>query len=107
MLVVSENPRLVRIGPSVIDESLGRDAFRLFKFLSENRGRWYPTDRLVDVLWPDPDKMPLAPKQALSRCKKKVNNLLKPSLGELDAIVAKPYRGYCMNLRLDPPKACP
>ena len=104
LLVVSENPRLVRIGSNVIEEKLGRDAFNLIKFLSEHRGRWYPTDHLVDLIWLDPDKMPIAPKQALAKCKRKVNDLLKLHLGGLDAIAAQPYRGYCMKPRLDPPE---
>ena len=103
MLVVSDNPRLVLIGTNPVEEKLGRDAFNLVKFLSENRGRWYPTDRLVDLLWPDPERMPIAPNQALARGKKKVNDLLKPHLGGQDAITAWPHRGYCMKPRLDPP----
>jgi len=103
MLVVSENPRMVRIGLNPINEKLGRDAFQLIKFLSENRGRWYTTDRLVDLIWLDPDTMPIAPKQALSKCKRRVNDLLNDYLGGQDAIVAWPHRGYCMKPRLDPP----
>lgn len=107
MLVVSENPRLVRIGSNPINEELGRDAFHLIKFLSEHRGRWFPTDRLVDVLWPDPDRMPIASKQALSRCKRRVNHLLNNYLGGQDAIVVWPHRGYCMKPRLDSPQKSP
>ncbi len=101
LLVVSDNPRQVRIGPSDIEENLGRDAFVLLKFLSENKGKWYPTDRLVVVLWPDPDKMPIAAKQALSKCKTRINDLLNPYLHGQDAIVSKAYRGYQMKARLD------
>ena len=70
----------------MIEEKLGRDAFHLIKFLSEDRGKWYPTDSLVDLLWPDPDRMPIAPHQALAKCKRRVNDLLKPFFSEQDAI---------------------
>ena len=101
MLVVSDNPRQVRIGPNIIEEQLGRDAFHLIMFLSERKGSWYPTDRLISVLWPDADKMPLAPNQALARGKKRVNDLLRPDLNGQDAIISAPFRGYCMKPRLD------
>ena len=102
LLTVSENPRQVRIGHDVIEEELGRDAFLLLKFLVENKGRSYPIDRLVDLLWPDSDKMPIAAKQALSRSKRMINDLLRAHLREQDAIVSKPYRGYRMKPGLDP-----
>jgi len=102
LLTVSENPRQIRIGPDVIDENLGRDAFHLLTFLSENKGKWYPTRHLVDVLWSDdPDGGPIAPDQALSRGKKRVNDLLKPYLQGQDAIDSAPFRGYRMKPRLD------
>ncbi len=104
MLVVSESPRQIRIGPTVIEENLGRDAFLLLKHLSQNRSRWYPIDRLVDLLWQDPDNMPLAPDQALSRSKRRINDLLAPHLEGQDAIVSAPYRGYCMKPHLDFPE---
>ena len=94
LLVVSDYPRQVRIGQYIIDENLGRDAFLLLHFLSENKGKWYPTDRLVVVLWPDPDKMPIAAKQALAKCKKRINDVLRPYLQGQDPIVSKAYRGY-------------
>ncbi len=101
-LTVSENPRQIRMGREVIEENLGRDAFHLLKFLSENRGGWYPTGRLVDLLWSDdPDGGPIAPDQALSRSKKRVNDLLKPYLQGQDAIASAPFRGYRMKPRLD------
>ena len=101
LLTVSENPRQVRMGLVIIEENLGRDAFLLLKFLSENRGHWYPTDRLVNVLWPDPDRMPIAAKQALSHSKKRINDLLKPHLRGLKAIDAAQFKGYQMKPRLD------
>jgi len=97
LLTVSQDPRQVRIGQLVVEETLGRDAFHLLRFLAENRGRWYPTERLVDVLWPDPDKMPIAANQALARSKKRVNDLLRPYLRGQDAIVSAPFRGYRMK----------
>lgn len=103
LLVVSDNPRQVRIGPDIIDENLGREAFLLLQFLSENKGKWYPTDRLVVVLWPDPDKMPIAAKQALAKCKRRINDVLRLYLHAQDAIVSKAYRGYQMKARLDGP----
>ncbi len=104
MLVVSENPRQIRIGPNVIEENLGRDAFHLLKFLSDNRGKWFPTDFLVDRVWRDPDKVPIAAKGALAKAKRRVNDLLALHLEGQDPIVSAPYRGYCMKPRLDPPE---
>ena len=104
LLAISENPRQVRVGQLVIEENLGRDAFLLLQFLSEHRGGWYPTDRLVDLVWPDPDRMPIAAKGALSKSKKRVNDLLRLYLDGQDAIVAAPYRGYRMKERLDDPE---
>jgi hypothetical protein len=104
LLAISENPRQVRMGPKVIEENLGRDAFLLLKFLSENEGRWYPIDRLVDMLWPDPDKIPIAAKSALARSKRRINDLLGPYLQGQNAIVSVPFRGYHMKPRLDPPE---
>lgn len=101
LLAISENPRQIRMGQLVIEENLGRDAFLLLKFLSKNKGRWYPLDRLVDLLWLDPDRMPIAAKGTLSKSKKRVNDLLRPYLDGQDAIVAAPYRGYHMKARLD------
>lgn len=102
-LIVTDDPRQVRIGPLVIEENLGRDAFVLFKFMSENRDRWYPTDRLVNLLWSDPDKMPIAAKQTLSKCKRRINDFLRPYSDGQDAIDAAPLRGYRMKSRLDRP----
>ena len=104
LLAVSEHPRQIRMGQLVIEENLGRDAFLLLKFLSENKGRWYATDRLVDFLWPDPDRAPIAAKQALARSKKRINDLLRPYLQGEDAIESWPHRGYRMKLRLDFPE---
>ena len=101
LLTVSENPRQIRIGREVIDENLGRDAFLLLKFLSENKGRWYPTDRLVEMLWPDPDRMPIAAKQALAQVKRRVNQLIGPHIQGEDAIVSAPFKGYWMKPHLD------
>jgi len=101
LLTVSDNPRQLRIGHLVIEENLGRDAFHLLRFLAENKGRWYPTDGLVDLLWPDPDKSPVAANQALARSKKRVNDLLRPHLLGEDAIDSAPFRGYRMKPRLD------
>ncbi len=102
MLVISDNPRQVRIGQNVIEENLGRDAFLLLKYLSENKGKWYPKRCLEDLLWSDdPDGGPIASDQALSRCKKRVNDVLKPYLQDEDAIDSAPHRGYRMKLRLD------
>jgi len=102
LLTVSENPRQVRSGQLVIEENLGRDAYHLLKFLADNKGRWYPTSRLITLLFPDPDKMPIAANQALARNKKKVNDFLRPHLKGQDAIVAAPYKGYRMKPGLDP-----
>ena len=101
LLAISENPRQIRMGQLVIEENLGRDAFHLLNFLAENKGRWYPTDRLVDLLWPDPDRIPLAAKGALAKSKKRVNDLLRPYWQGQDAIESRPHRGYRMKLRLD------
>lgn len=103
----TDDPRQVRIGPDAIEENLGRDPFRLLEFLAGNRGSWYPTDRLVVVLWPDPDTMPIAAKQALSKCKKRINDLLEPYLKMQDAIVSEKYRGYRMKPHLDAPLDAP
>lgn len=104
LLTVSENPRQVRIGRDVIEENLGRDAFLLLKFLAENKGKWYPTDHSVDLLWPVPDRMPIAAKQALAQAKKRVNDLLGPHLQGEDAIVSAPFKGYRMKPHLDHPE---
>ncbi len=104
MLVVSESPRQIRIGLTVIEENLGRDAFLLLMHLSRNRSRWYPTTSLVDLLWPDPDRMPIAAKQALAQAKRRVNDLLGPHLQGEDAIVSAPYKGYRMKPHLDFPE---
>ena len=101
LLAISENPRQIRMGHFVIEENLGRDAFVLLKFLSENKGMWYPTDRLVELLWPGPDGGPLEPAQALSRSKRRVNDLLGPYLRGQDAIVSAPFKGYRMKPGLD------
>ena len=102
LLSVSGNPREVRIGRVVIEEKLGRDAFHLLEFLSENKGRWYPTGRLRDMLWSGPDGGPLAPASALAKCKRAINDLLWPHLGGQDAIVSAPHKGYRMKPGLDP-----
>jgi hypothetical protein len=57
--------------------------------------------RLAEVLWLDPDKMPVATDQALARNKKRINDLLKPYLQGQEAIVAAPFRGYCTRVRLN------
>ena len=101
LLSVSESPRQVRVGPDGIEENLGRDAFLLLNFLSENKGRWFPLDGLVELVWPDPDRMPIAAKGALAKAKRRVNDLLRPHLDGQDAIVAAPFRGYYMKPRLD------
>jgi len=101
LLTVSEKPRLVSMGPHIIEENLGRDAFLLLKILSENKGRWYTTDHLVDLVWQDPDRMPIAAKGALSKAKRKVNDLLRPHLYGQEAITKVPYKGYQMKPRLD------
>ena len=101
LLSVLGNPRQVRIGHLVIEENLGRDAFHLLEFLSENKGSWYPTGGLVDMLWSGPDGGPLAPGQALARCKRAINDLLRPHLEGQDAIVSAPFRGYRMKPGLD------
>ena len=102
LLTVSENPRQVRIGQPTIEEHLGRDAFQLLKFLAENKGRWYPLGGLIDLLWSGRDGGPLAPNQALARCKRAINDLLRPYLQGQDAIVAAPFKGYRMKPGLDP-----
>ena len=101
LLTVSENPRQVRIGATVIEENLGRDAFILLRFLSKNKGKWFPKDRLVDLVWPDPDKTPIAALGALSQAKRRINDLLSPHLNGQDPIVTVPFRGYCMKPHLD------
>ena len=110
LLRVSGNPRQVSIGQYVVEENLGRDAFRLLEFLSANKGRWYPTGRLADLLWSDPDGGPLAPAPALSKCKKSINDLLRPHMKPQDSIqpkgqdviVSEPFKGYRMKPGLDP-----
>ena len=101
ILTVSESPRQVRIGRLVIEERLGDRAFRLLKFLVENKGVWYPMTRLEDLLWPDPDKAPYQAAQALSRCKRDINDLLKPHLNGQEAIESWPHKGYRMKPGLD------
>jgi hypothetical protein len=101
LLVVSEAPRQVRLGRLVVEEQLGDQAFRLLKFLAVNKGRWYPVPYLVELLWPDPDTMPLQANQALARDKRRINDLLSPYLGGQEAIEAWPHRGYRMKPRLD------
>ena len=102
LLSVLGHPRQIRIGQLVIEENLGRDAFHLLEFLSENKGGWYPTGGLVDLLWSGPDGGPLAPDQALARCKKAINDLLGPHLEGQDAIVSATFKGYRMKPGLDP-----
>ena len=77
------------MGPHIIEETLGRDAFLLLKILSENKGRWYTTYHLVDLVWPDPDRMPIAAKEALSKAKRRINDLLRPHL-----YGRRPYQKY-------------
>jgi hypothetical protein len=101
LLVVSEAPRQVRIGRLVVEEQLGHQAFRLLKFLAENKGRWYPVHYLVDYLWPDPDDSPLQANQALARAKRDINVLLGPYLGGQEAIQSWVHRGYRMKPSLD------
>lgn len=99
-LVVTDTPRQIRIGQRVIDEQLG-DAFELLKFLNDNKGAWYPVEALIERLWPVPDKAPYEAGQALSRYKKKINDLLRPHLSGRDAIDSWPHRGYRMRPRAD------
>jgi len=101
LLIVSETPRQVRIGRAVVEEHLGDRSFRLLKFLSENKGRWYPVAYLESSLWPDPDKSPYQTNQALSRFKKAINDLLSPYLSGREAIESWPHRGYRMKPRLE------
>jgi hypothetical protein len=101
LLVISEAPRQVRIGRLVVEEQLGDQAFRLLKFLAENKGRWYPIAYLASLLWPDPDTSPLQADQAMSRDKRRINILLSPYLGGQEAIESRPYRGYRMKPGLD------
>jgi class 3 adenylate cyclase len=101
LLSISDNPRQIRIGQLVIEENLGRAAFNLLRFLSEHKGSWYTTDGLIDLLWTDPDKMPVATDQALARNKKRINDLLKPYLRGQDAVISAPFRGYRMKPMLD------
>jgi len=101
MLAVKDHPREVRIGRLEVDEHLGDRAFRLLKFLADNRGKWFPVSHLEGVLWPDPDKAPYQMNQALSRSKKAINDLLAPYLKGQDAIESAAYRGYRLKPRLD------
>ena len=101
MLVVSERPRQVSVGRLILDEQLGNRAFRLLTFLWDHRGEWYTTNHLVDLLWPDLDALPLEAKQALSRYKRIINDLLRPHLAGEDAVEMHPHKGYRMKLRLD------
>ena len=101
LLVVSKAPRLVRIGRLVVEEQLGDQAFRLLKFLAENKGRWYQVPSLVSLLWPNPDSSPYQAEQALSRDKRRINDLLSPYLGDQEAIQSWPHKGYRMKARLD------
>lgn len=100
MLVVSENPRKVRIGRRVVEEHLGGFAFRLLKLFAENKGSWYRSSNLAKMLWPDPDKAPELPDTALSGYKKDINDLLRPYLKGQDAIQEMPYL-YRMKPRLE------
>jgi len=116
LLAISDAPRQVRIGRLVIEEQLGDRAFRLLKFLANNKGQWYPVSHLASLLWPDPDTSPAQADQALSRYKRAINDLLRPHLGGQDAIESWPHRGYRIKSRLDgqgekaplaPPSASP
>ena len=101
LITVSETPRQIRIGRLVVEEHLGDRSFRLLKFLAGNKGRWYPTVDLGSLLWPDPDSSPYQANQALSRCKKQINDLLRPHLKGQDAIESWPHKGYRMKPRLE------
>ena len=101
LLTVSESPRQVRVGRSVIEEHLGDRAFQLLIFLASHKGEWYPVSHLEELLWPDPDRSPYQAQQSLSRSKRAVNDLLRPYLNGQDAIKSWPNRGYCIRTRLD------
>lgn len=75
--------------------------FLLLKFLSENKARWYPTNSLVNLLWPDPGKTPIAAKQALARSKKRITDLLSTYLDGQDDVESWPHNGYRMKPHLD------
>jgi hypothetical protein len=99
-LAVWENPRRILIGRHLVEEHLGDRAFRLLKFLADNKGNWYPLPRLTELLWPDADTSPSQADQALSRFKKAINDLLRPYLKGQDAIESWPHKGYCLKLRI-------
>ena len=100
-LVVTDVPRQVRIGRTLVEERLGDKAFRLLKFLSDHKGNWYTTEFLISHLWPDPHNSPDGANEQLSRHKKTVNDLLAPYLGIEESIEAWPLRGYRMKRRSD------
>ncbi len=100
VLTVSDIPRKVCIGCSVIPEHLGGRAFQLLKFLAEHKGRWYPVSNLASILWPDADRSPISADTTLSHYKKAINDLLRPRLQGQDAIQARAYSGYRMKPRL-------
>ena len=101
LLVVSEVPRQIRIGRQVVEGRLGDRPFVLLKFLSDHKGNWYTTETLIELLWPDPDDAPLLANEALSRCKKHINDQIRPYIGGQNAIKSWPYRGYRMKPRLE------
>lgn len=101
LLVVSEAPRQIRIGRQVVEEHLGNRAFVLLKFLSDHKGNWYTTETLIEFLFPDPDSAPLLANEALSRHKKRINDLIRPYIDGQDAILSRPYRGYRLKPRLE------
>ena len=100
-LVVFGTPRQVQIGRLVIEEHLGGPAFRLLEFLAHHKGQWYRVDDLVDLVYPDPARTPYQARQALSRYKKAINDLLRPHVRGQDAIEVWPHRGYRLRSRLD------
>ena len=100
LLVVSDVPRRICIGHVVVDEHLGDRAFRLLQILADNKGQWFPIDRLVLLLWPHPDDAPEMANQASAHHKKRINDLLRPYLGGHDAIESRPFQGYRMKQRL-------
>ncbi len=101
LLIVSEAPRQIRIGRQVVEEHLGDLAFRLLKFLCDDKGSWYTTGYLISFLWPDADGSPLQANQALARRKKQINDLISPCINGEKAIESYPHRGYRLRPRLE------
>ena len=101
LLVVSEAPWQVRIGPNPLEEHLGRRAFALLKFLSAHQGSWYPVSYLAQIILPDQELASLRPIEALSKYRKQINVLLKPYLNDQKAIEHWVNRGYRLRPRLE------